>query len=133
MTDWRERLRASRQPAVTPPRLGRVDRDALKRAIGDARAQDPGRDKQISSMLATRPWFEVARFAAYCCQDRALRLRPWQSPPCWMGDDKPAVDNDDTHGDLRAWQLRRRLIEAGLSPYEPDPIAALEAATKPAA
>jgi hypothetical protein len=56
----------------------------------------------------------------------SLHLKPWQEPPCWAGDDKP-VDRDGTHGRAAAWALRRKLIKAGLSMYEPDPVAALEA------
>jgi hypothetical protein len=30
-------------------------------------------------------------------------------------------------GKVAAWELRRRLLKAGLSEFEPDPVAALEA------
>jgi hypothetical protein len=108
-----------------------VDREALKRALKLARAESPARARQIDAMLAERPWLDVAQFAAYSCQSAALHLKPWQSPPVWMTGVKPAGDPQQ-HGLYAAWDLRRRLIAAGLSAYEPDPIAALEAA-KPAA
>jgi hypothetical protein len=108
-----------------------VDRAALKRAIAMARAESPGRAKQIDAMLAERPWLDVAQFAAYSCQSDALHLKPWQYAPCWMGDKKP-VNDPQQHGLLAAWDLRRRLLAVGLSRYEPDPVAALTAA-KPAA
>jgi hypothetical protein len=58
-------------------------------------------------------------------QRRALRLKPWELPPCEV-DEEP--DGDPTEiGLLRAWELRQRLIAAGLSVYEPDPIGALAA------
>ena len=58
--------------------LETIDRDALERALHIIR-NNPERAQQITSMLADRPWLEVAVFAAYVCQRHALRLRPWQS------------------------------------------------------
>ena len=105
-------------------RLRRVDREALERAIVLARASDPPHDRQIAGMLKTWPWIEVATFAAYACQDDALRLKSWQPAPCWMGDERP-IDDFPAAGRVAAWELRRRLLAAGLSAYEPDPIGAL--------
>lgn len=62
--------------------MNEIDRDALERALVAARAEDEGRAKQIDSMLASEPWEEVAQFASYCVQGRALNLQPGQSPPC---------------------------------------------------
>jgi hypothetical protein len=53
-------------------------------------------------------------------------MRPDQSPPCWMGDAQPDGDPQD-HGLIPARELRRRLIAFGVSEYEPDPVAALQA------
>jgi hypothetical protein len=78
-----------------------------------------------------QPWLEVAEFAAYRCQVRALALKPWQSPPCWLGDNRPA-DDGDGRGLVDAWELRRRLVASGLSMYEPDPPGALAAIEAPA-
>jgi hypothetical protein len=108
-----------------------VDREALTRALKLARDESPGRARQIDSMRADRSWFEAASFASYSCQCDRLRLKPWMSPPCIVGDKKP-VDDPQQHGLIAAWELRRKLLAAGLSAYEPDPLAALEAA-KPAA
>jgi hypothetical protein len=44
-----------------------------------------------------------------------------------MDDDRPR-DDHSLAGKVAAWELRRRLIKAGLSEFEPDPVAALEAA-----
>jgi hypothetical protein len=70
-------------------------------------------------------WEEAARFASYCLQIDSLDLRPWEPPPMEMGDDKPR-DESPVSGRVAPWALRRRLIKAGLSVYEPDPIRALE-------
>ncbi|MBB6407653.1 hypothetical protein [Mesorhizobium sangaii] len=59
-------------------------------------------------------WFEAAIFASYCCQIKALRLKPWESPP--------------VHGrkeDPQSWRLLQRMLKAGISQFEPDPPAAL--------
>jgi hypothetical protein len=106
--------------------LGPVDIAALERSIAMARASSPARDQQISAMLKERKWLEVAEFASYCCQDDALKLKPWQPPPCWMGDAKP-VDDSPLAGRVAAWRLRQRLIASGLSQFEPDPLGALHA------
>jgi hypothetical protein len=103
-----------------------IDKEALKRAIKLARASDPLRDRQIGHMLKDRTWFEVATFAAYSRQCDTLNLKPWQPAPCWMGDQRPH-DEFPNDGKEAAWELRRRLIAAGLSEYEPDPPSALAA------
>jgi hypothetical protein len=85
-------------------------------------------------MLTCDPWEQVARFAAYCCQCDNLHLGPHQSPPCWATEaDLVADPNDleDIYGRRAAAVLRKRLLEAGLSAHEPDPIAALERAKRP--
>jgi len=105
--------------------LEETDLEALRRALKIAKSSDRGRRQQIESMLEDRPWQDVAEFASFCCQAEALRLRPWQTPPCWVGDERPLVD--DHRGEVAAWELRRRLLAAGLSQYEPDPVRMLEA------
>lgn len=70
---------------------------------------------------------DVALSAAYGCQVDSLRLKPWQWPPMWADNDRPR-DPHPSAGREAAWQLRRRLLKAGLSAYQPDPVAALEAA-----
>jgi hypothetical protein len=104
--------------------MNRIDQEALQRAIQMAKANDPGRRQQLESMLTDRPWREVAEFASFCCQTASLCLKPWEWPPCWSCDDYPRLD--DHRGQAAAWRLRRRLIAAGLSEFEPDPAAALE-------
>jgi hypothetical protein len=70
--------------------------------------------RQLDEQLKDRPWLEVAEFASYCLQCDNLKLLPHQSPPCgFIGNDLDAAD------------LLRRMLAAGLSRYEPDPLAAL--------
>src|SRR5262245_60029022 len=98
--------------------LDPIDRDALERAMQVAR-RDPGRGEQPDSKLKDEPWDEVAVFASYVCQTAALALKPWEQPPGVANEDEPNVRDKD------AQQLLRRMLAAGLSRYEPDPLAAL--------
>jgi hypothetical protein len=114
--------------------MKRVDLNALKRAIVLAKNENPGRAAQIDAMMhGWEGWQRAAEFAAYCCQCRTLRLKPWQSPPCSSGPHNN-VDDFPGAGRAAAAQLLKRLLDAGLSRWEPDPIAALERveAAKPA-
>jgi hypothetical protein len=96
--------------------LSRIDREALERALKiDGRKLKRGDD-----------WEDVATSAAYSCQIDSLKLKPWQDLPMFASDDKPR-DEHPSAGRVAAWALRRRLIKAGLSVYEPNPIRALEA------
>jgi hypothetical protein len=74
-------------------------------------------------------WEVVGRFAAYAAQDNALRLKPWEMPPCWIRDLAASLEvpPGDPRGERRAAELLKRLLDAGLSRYEPNPIAALAA------
>jgi len=112
-------------------KLSKVDRDALERAIAMARMY-PNRDEQITWKLGPGQctWEETARFCAYLCQSKNLRLEIMEFPPCWL------LDTEDTEGPafkrkVEAARLLKRLLDAGLSKYEPDSIRALAAAEKP--
>lgn len=72
---------------------------------------------------------DTAKFCAYLCQSRNLRLEIQEFPPCWL------LDVDDVEGPAfkrksEAARLLKRLLAARLSRYEPDPVAALAAAEK---
>jgi len=112
--------------------LSAIDRDALARAIEMARLESPARSQQLDIKLKDEPWREVGEFAAYSCQCDALHLQPWQSPPCWVDDLVSDIQGgpDGVGGDYEAAKLLRRLLDAGLSRYEPDPIAALKQAKR---
>jgi hypothetical protein len=108
--------------------LSKTDCDALKRCIEMARTY-PNRSEQIDWKIEYDGWQPTARFCAYLCQSRNLRLEIQEFPPCWL------LDADDVEGPAfkrkpQAAKLLRRLLAAGLSQYEPDPIRALTAAEK---
>ena len=106
------------------------DRVALELAIEHARRESPGRAQQLDNMLHHDPWTEVATFAAYCCQCRALGLKSWQYPPCWCIEAEHEHSQDP---DLRqAAKLLREMLELGISKYAPDPLAAIAEAKRKA-
>ena len=102
--------------------LSKVDRAALERALAIAQADDdPLFRDLIERKLQDCDFYEVASTASYHYQVRRLGLRPWQSPPCYAD----AHPGHDGHAD--AMVLLDRLLDAGLSRWEPDPISALSA------
>jgi len=97
--------------------LTKVDRYALQRAMDIAAADDPGRAEQLASKLKDEPWEEVAKFAAYCVQGDNLCLQPWERVPMEIADTGPTRPED-----RGARILLKKLLDAGLSRFEPDPI-----------
>ena len=98
--------------------MNNIDKDALDRALQTKlRAKDQTEVEQIKNMLndPSRTWTQVAEFAAYSCQIAALKLEPWQEPPC----------HGDRKGDAPGDKLLRRMLAAGVSQFDPDPLAAL--------
>ena len=101
--------------------MNEIDRDALERALVACRDESDARAKQLDSKLHDEPWEEVAQFASYCTQGRALDLmhanfRALSEP---FGDPRAARESAE---------LLRRLLNAGLSRFEPDPLGAIEEA-----
>jgi hypothetical protein len=60
----------------------------------------------------------------YSAQCAALRLKPWQEPPCVVSEDDP------NERDKSAQELLRRMLAAGVSRYDRDPLAALAVAER---
>jgi hypothetical protein len=103
--------------------MRRVDRDALTRALDMANTLDPIIASAVAATLKSETWEAAARYAVYHLQMKSLRLRPWQAPPCNSDDE---IDPAGLSGGRREEvALRQRMLAAGLSQYEPDPIAAL--------
>jgi hypothetical protein len=108
--DRRRALTTLSEPQMT-------DDQALERCLEIARG-DPLRAAQIDSMLEGRPRDEVQRFAANLVQSRALNLKPWEEPPC-------AASEHGVDRDPQAQALLKKMLAAGLSRFEPNPLAAL--------
>jgi hypothetical protein len=59
-----------------------------------------------------------------------LKLAIYEFPPAWLLDDED-TEGPAFKGKVQAARLLKRLLNAGLSKYEPDPIRALAAAEQP--
>jgi hypothetical protein len=96
--------------------LREVDREAPERAIATVRARSEQERERLDEILASEGWRRGGERAAYDCQDSALKLKPWQAPPCWLRTDADTevalAGPDEIHGWKRAARLVRKL-EAG--------------------
>jgi hypothetical protein len=101
--------------------IGENDIAALELAMDGARAQ--GRGKQLDEMLKNRSWHRVAKFAAYCCQRRALHLAPHETPPCHV-----ERLNKLEPQERKPAELQRRMLKHGVSRWHPYPMAAIATA-----
>jgi len=114
-------------------KLNSIDREALGRALklilGRPEREDPGRREQVERLLREEGWFVAADFCVYCCQMELVRPRLWQPVPSDITDIEGtlAKGDDGLGGSYRAALLLKRMLAAGLSRYEPDPVRALEA------
>src|SRR5262249_60673956 len=104
--------------------LSQIDRDAFTRAIAIYRQERHGGDKHITDKSKEAGFAAAGRFAAYWCQRKRMKLAPFEFPPAWLSgiDD---VDGPAFKGKVGAARLLKRLLDAGLSQFEPDPLAAL--------
>jgi hypothetical protein len=106
-----------------PPGIDETDMKALNLAFARFYSGGKAQADQLDWMVKDQGWLKAAMFAASCCQRDALRLKPWQSPPCWVAD-----ENEPRVGEEDAARLLRRMLKAGISEFHPDPMAALEKA-----
>ena len=103
--------------------MRKIDRAALELALEQTLAEkDQSRVEQVRSMLQRRTRLEVSQFCSFHRQIEALRLRPWELPPC-LGH----LDNGSGR-DEQAWRLLKRMEKAGISRWHPDPLAACQQA-----
>ena len=121
--------RAKTKANRTRDRLTEADRQALTLAIEIARKQSLANREQIDDKLCTEPWIKVAKFAAHECQEKSLRLPPWQCwPPCAVEVDDVDDPGFEHRGIRSSAMLLRRMLSLDISRWHPDPIAAIEAA-----
>ena len=115
---------------VSPMDRLTTDHAALERAVAMYRSASAENFRGVDSMLANgTPWSEVAEYASYHCQVRNLGLPPWQPAPCKIDDIAAALKvQDPQRGYRAAAMLLQRMLRNNLSRFEPDPVAACEAA-----
>jgi hypothetical protein len=88
-----------------------------------ARAESKQERAHFDEKLAKEGWEEAAHAAAYVCQCRTLKLRPWQAPPVHVH----GAEIANVYGcQPEEVALKQRMIALGISVFEPDPIGALE-------
>jgi hypothetical protein len=76
--------------------LTEADHEALERALATAQGESEDERKRFDWMLTEKGWRWAAETAAYVRQSAALKLRPWEPPPCWIRDVPPAnADRQD--------------------------------------
>jgi hypothetical protein len=109
-------------------RLSRADRDALRRAIRMVRKRDERYREFTDAVLAEADdgtlwsWGESAAYGLQC---DALRLKPWQAPPVHAYDE---IERDVYGHEPEEVGLLKCMLALGLSRFEPDPLAAIDAA-----
>ncbi len=102
-----------------PPRdLPETDRDALQRALD--------LDGGLPEMVKQSGWLAAAEQASFSAQHKSLGLRPWQDAPVYA--DLADLDRSEPGHRSKKWEAARllqKLLDAGLSRYEPSPAEAL--------
>jgi hypothetical protein len=106
-----------------------ADIEALTRSFNMGCRESTAYRAHLTAIEKQSGWRIAAEHASYHFQIKALKLRPWEPPPPWVRDIEGYLEagDDGVGGWYRAAQLAQRLLEAGLSLYEPDPITALAA------
>ena|SRR5258705_13273761 len=107
------------------------DLEAMRRAIATLQA-DPERRDSVEGMLQKQGEQAAGLFAVGLLQVRNLRLKPWECPPC---DTYNVKDPSDCYGQRpNEVRLLQRMLAAGVSRYDPNPMQAITAAeARPAA
>jgi hypothetical protein len=112
--------------------MNKADRSALK-ACMEIACRDPDRRRQLDEKRHDgESWEEVATFCCTIVQRTAMGLPPWSCVPADAIDDEPhptiARQRDYMVEYRKAHAVAKRMIELGVSPYAPDPLAAIATA-----
>jgi hypothetical protein len=116
-----------------------TDEAAWRQAIEMYRARGRGDAAYINEKLEREGFRSAGEFASYGCQFRALNVEPWRTVPCSLIEPVDVVlargpDSGDPGDDFAAAKLAKRLLDAGISIWAPDPERSLrEAVREPAA
>jgi hypothetical protein len=109
--------------------ISKVDRDVFERALaimlkhreliyrGDFKRRLDEREE---------PWDAIGRHAALVCQVESMGLKAWQVAPCEVEINEIDAPGYEHRRTRHASLTLERLLNGGLSRYEPDPPAALE-------
>jgi hypothetical protein len=106
-----------------------LDRAALERCIPVARGIEPIISRAISDILARDGWEEAAHYACHYCQVTSLNLMPFETPPAHMNLAAGLrLPFNSKNRERESAELLKRMLAAGVSKYEPDPLSALKQA-----
>jgi hypothetical protein len=114
-------------------RISKIDREAYKLAIERLLRDEPERRQQIDLKRKEDGFEETGRFAAYCCQCNALKLKLLEDPPCHVYEEERDDPRNQFTGYEQAIKILREMLDLGISRWHPDPLAAIEEAKKKAA
>ena len=111
---------------TTTPAISEADRSALQRALDlMLRDRELGADFRRRLDEGEEPWADIAAHAAVACQIASMGLKPWQVAPCEVEVNQTDPPGDEHHRTRHASMILERLLNAGLSRYEPNPPTAL--------
>jgi hypothetical protein len=111
---------------TTETELTAVDIEALERAFELGCRESAEYREHLEAIAAQDGWQEAAEHASYHFQSKGLK--PWECPPSCTHDD--VIDNTTYGHKRKEIALRRRLLKAGLSLFEPHPTEALKEAER---
>ena len=113
------------------PDLDPIDAEALSRAIELYRGLGRDRSEQVDFWLRRDGWLQAARFCVAYCQKSLVRPKLWLALPMYIEPDEIEAiiaRGPDRNGEYQAAKILRKLLRAGLSCFEPEPLKALAAA-----
>jgi hypothetical protein len=112
---------------MTEEDLTPADRAAMLDCIEYMRTEpDSRRGDQINAKLEEQSFFEAGDFAAYHVQNITMQLMPWQCPPSAV-EGSPYDDRPRSAYEQEAIPFLKLMLEAGISKWDPDPLAAFAA------
>jgi len=112
------------------PDLDPADAEAFGRAIELYRGMSQENSEQVDHWLRRDGWLQAARYCVAGCQTSLVRPRLWLTLPMYVEpEDIETIiaRGPDRRGEYQAARLLRRMLKAGLSRFEPQPIEALKA------
>jgi hypothetical protein len=112
------------------PDLDPVDAEAFTRAIKLYRGMSRENSEQVDFWQKRDGWLQAARYCAANCQKSLVRPKLWLQLPMYIepSDIETIIaQGPDRRGKYQAARMLRKMLRAGLSRYEPQPIEALKA------
>jgi hypothetical protein len=110
--------------------MNRIDQDALTRALVACRAQGAGRARQLDAKLADEHGKGSPRSRPIPRRTGRLVCSPGSRRPAMPASRIRTNPSEIRAPSAKSAELLRRLLDAGLSRFEPDPLRAITEAEK---